>query len=553
MGALSRYESEEYVCAPVRRMARWRRAAVGGLALVGAVGLAACGGASGTSASSSSASNGSASAAAPGTTSTACVAIAGVESSGSKVNLDPINQPSSQSSMYVDATHDRLLTKDNNFNVSPQLATSYSSNKSATVWTFQLRHGVEFQNGRPFTAADVVYTFKRVLTNPNSEASAAFSAFLSPSGIKAVNPYEVQFTTKHPVADFPVEITTKDTWIVENGATNAQIASQGMGTGPFIPVNFQPNAPSYEFKRNPHYWQPGLPKASCLRFTVVQEAASANAAIETGQVDLLQSADLSTVNTLKGNSSIKLLPTPPATEIDLAMQVNKAPFTDNRVRQALKDVVDRQQMVSTALFGYGSVGDDNPVPPSSPDAWRTSVPGPNVAAAKQLLKEAGYGPGHPLNVTLYSGDYITGSLNVAELYKQQAAAAGINVNLVTVPSSTYWTTAWPQQAFRGSSWSARPASVSLSLEFQGAPPLNGDNETNWNNPAFNALLTKAASTLNSAQRTSYYKQAAEMLTENGGAIVPVFFDTVAAVRSSCSGYAPSVDFGQYDFSSLSCS
>lgn len=479
--------------------------------------------------------------------------IAGVESSGSKVNLDPINQPSSQSSMYVDVTHDRLLTKDNNFNVSPQLATSYSANKSATVWTFHLRHGVTFQDGKPFTSADVVYTFKRILTNKNSEASTSFGAFLTPGGIKAINPYEVQFTTKHPVADFPVEITTKDSWIVQNGATDAQIASQGMGTGPFMPVNFRPNATSYEFKRNPHYWQPGLPKAACLNFSVVQEAASANAAIETGQVDLLQSADLSTVNTLKGNSAIKLLPTPPATEIDLAMQVNKPPFTDNRVRQALKDVVDRKQMVSTALFGYGSVGDDNPVPPTSPDAWRSTVPGPNVAAAKQLLKEAGYGSGHPLKVTLYSGDYITGGLNVAELYKQQAAAAGIDVNLVTVPSSTYWTTAWPKQSFRGSSWSARPASVSLSLEFEGAPPLNGDNETNWDNAQFNALLTKAAGTLNSTQRANYYKQAGKMLTLNGGAIVPVFFDTVAAIRSNCSGYQPSVDFGQYDFSSLSCS
>jgi peptide/nickel transport system substrate-binding protein len=483
-----------------------------------------------------------------------CVAIAGVESSGSKINLDPINQPSSQSSMYVDATHDRLLNKNNNFEVSPQLATRYTSNKTGTVWTFYLRHGVRFQNGKPFTAADVVYTFGRIL-NPksDSEALSAFSAFLSPSAIKAINPYEVQFTTKHPVGQFPVLITTKDTWIVENGATNAQIASQGMGTGPFIAVNFQPSASTFEFKRNPNYWQPGLPKAPCLRFTVVQEAASANAAIETGQVDLLQSADLSTVNTLKSNSAIKLLATPPATSITLSMKVNKAPYNNNLVRQALKDVVNRQQMLQVALYGYGAVGDDDPVPPTSVQAWRKAVPAQNIPAAKALLAKAGYTASHPLSVTLYSGDYITGGLSVAELYKQQAAQAGINVNLITVPGATYFTTAWPQQSFRGSAWSLRPAEVSLPLEFEGAGPLSGDNETNWNNPQFNALVAKGAAAPNVALSNGYYKQAEKMLSLQGGAIIPVFFDTVAAVRSTCSGYTPSDDFGQYDFTRLTCS
>jgi len=485
---------------------------------------------------------------------TACVNIAGIESSGSKINLDPENQPSSQSSMYVDVTHDRLLDKNNSFQVSPQLATSYSSNKTATVWTFKLRHGVKFQDGKPFTAADVVYTYKRLLDpKGNSEALSSFSSFLSPGGIKAVNPYEVRFTTKAPVAQFPVLITTKDTWIVENGATNAQIASQGMGTGPFEPVNFAPGATTYQFKRNPNYWQSGLPKAPCLDFSIVQEAASANAAIETGQVDLVQSTDLSTLNTLKTNSSIKLLATPPSTSVTLAMQINKAPFNDNRVRQALKDVVNRKQMVAVALFGYGAVGDDNPVPPTSPQAWRKVVPGQNIAAAKRLLKAAGYGPNHPLSVTLYSGSYITGSLSVAELYKQMAAQAGINVNLITTPAATYFATTWPKQVFRGSAWSLRPAEVSLPLEFEGAPPLNGDNETNWHNSQYNALVAKGAATLSTAKSNSYYKQAEKMLTLNGGAIIPVFFDTVAAIRSNCSGYAPSVDFGQYDFSSLSCS
>jgi ABC-type oligopeptide transport system substrate-binding subunit len=95
--------------------------------------------------------------------------------------------------------------------------------------------------------------------------------------------------------------------------------------------------------------------------------------------------------------------------------------------------------------------------------------------------------------------------------------------------------------------------VSLPLEFEGAAPLSGDNETNWNNPQFNALVAKGAAAPKVAVANGYYKQAEKMLSLQGGAIIPVFFDTVAAVRSTCAGYSPSDDFGQYDFTRLTCS
>lgn len=529
-----------------------RYAVSAAVAVLTSVALAACGG--GGKSSTTAANGGSSGGGGNGGGGSArCVRIAGVESSGNKANLDPDNQPSSQNSMYVDATHDRLLTKDNNFRVAPSLATSYSSNKAATVWTFHLRHGVTFQDGKPFTSADVVYTFKRLLDpHSNSEALSAFSQFLAPQGIQARGKDVVVFTTKHPVADFPVLITTKNTWIVQNGASDSEIAAHGAGTGPFVAEGFKPVQNTYHFKANPHYWRTGYPKAPCLDFSVVQESASANAAVQTGQVDLLQSVDLSAVNSLKGSGDIKLLQTPPSTSITLAMEIDKAPFNDNRVRTALKDVVDRKQMVQTALYGYGSAGDDNPTPPTSPDAWRSQARAQNIAEAKRLLAAAGYGPSHPLKVNLYSADYITGSLKLAELYKQMAAEAGIDINLVTTPASTYWSDTWPKQDFRGSSWSLRPPSVSLPLEYTGAPPLDGNNETHWHNGAFENLLKRGAATVDAGQRQSIYKQAEKMLTLQGGEIIPVFFDTVAAVRSNCAGYAPSVDFGQYDFSATTC-
>lgn len=530
-----------------------RVGARGGSALLTAlalsVTLAACGGSTGSPGPSggTSADSGSTSG------STKCVTIAGAESSGSKLNLDPANQPSSQSALYVDATHDRLLTKDNNFRVGPSLATSYRSNASGTEWVFQLRHDVKFQDGKPFTSADVVYTYRRLLDpKSNSESLSSFSQFLTPKGIQPVGKYAVKFIAKEPTAELPMLITTKNTWIVQDGASTADIKSGGAGTGPFIPVGFRPVQRAHQFKRNPSYWRTGYPKAACLTFLVVQESASANAAIETGQVDVLQSADPSTADTLKSNPNINLLVSPPGTAITLAMQIDKPPYNDVRVRRALKAVVNRQQMVDTALFGYGAAGDDNPTPPTSPDAWRPQAPQQDIAGAKRLLQQAGYGPGHPLKVTLYSGAYIPGALQVAQLYKQMAAQAGIQINLITTPASTYFSTTWPQQVFRGSAWGARPPGVSLPLEYTGRPPLDGNNDSNWKNAAFDALLKKAPRTLDAAARQAIYQQAEKMLTLDGGVITPVFSKTIAAVRKNCTGYALNVDVTQYDFASLTC-
>ena len=84
-----------------------------------------------------------------------CVKYAGVESSGNKNSMDPAQQPSSQNSLNVNASYDRMTTEDDNFKVLPSLATSWKANAKGTVWTFQLRKGVKFWDGHPFTSADV--------------------------------------------------------------------------------------------------------------------------------------------------------------------------------------------------------------------------------------------------------------------------------------------------------------------------------------------------------------------------------------------------------------
>src|SRR5438132_9201155 len=228
-----------------------------------------------------------------------CVKFAGIASSGNKNSLDPAQQPTDQNSIQVSAAYNRLTTEDDNWKVMPSLATSWKSNSSGTVWTFQLRKGVKFWTGKPFTSADVVYTFRRLLDPKTGSEGASQMSFLTPSGIQPAGKYAVKFITAKPVAELPLLITNKNTFIVQNGSSTNTLRTKGAGTGPFIPVNFQPIKQIETYKRHPNYWQAGLPKATCLDVYQIVEPTSMLAAMQTGQVDFSQQIDFSILPALK--------------------------------------------------------------------------------------------------------------------------------------------------------------------------------------------------------------------------------------------------------------
>jgi peptide/nickel transport system substrate-binding protein len=483
------------------------------------------------------------------TATTRCIRVANPDTSGQRLSLDPINQPTSESSLMVYSVYNGLVDADSNFQVQPELAESWESNADATEWTFHLRHGVMFHDGHELTSADVVYTFKRLIDPTAGSEAAPILSFLSPEGIIAVDTYTVKFVTAAPVVNLPLLITGKNELIIPDGATPETLGLNGVGTGPWIPVDFQPDQVPHRFVRNPNYWEPGLPKADCLEFYYIPEPTARSAAILAGEVDVVWAVDFSTLPSLQNNPNVVLNESGASTSIVLAIEIDQPPFDDNRVRQALKMVIDRPAMVQTALLGFGEVGDDNTVPPSWPDAWRHEVPARDVEGAKQLLAEAGYGPSNPLKIDLYSADYYVGALGVAQLFEQQAKDAGIEVNLITSPAGNYWDNVWMKQPFFGSAWTIRPAAMSLPLVFRSN---SVENETHWFNPEFDALLDQANTTADAAARTKLLQQAAQMLTEEGGEITPVFTHLVSAVSSKCTGFTSHVQVTHFKALTLEC-
>jgi len=481
-----------------------------------------------------------------------CIRVAGVESSGQKQSMDPADVFSGDDSLHLNAVYNRLTDADDNFEVKPELAESWSSSVDAKEWTFKLRKGVKFHDGHELTAKDVVYTFKRLIDPARASGGAAVLSFLDPAqadSISAKDDYTVVFKPKGPIAELPILITNKYTYIVADGAKTEDLRVKGNGTGPFVQAEFTPGAPVRRLKKNSNYWEAGLPKADCLEIRVIQEATTRNAALQSGQIDVSTGIDFATLAALQADPNIKVLKSGPGTSMLMAMWVDTPPFNDNKVRQAMKKVVDREQMLQTVLLGNGVAGNDNPVPPTRTCVFEKEARKPDIASAKKLLADAGYTDAKPLTVDLYVAEAIPGIVNMAQLYKEQAAAAGIQVNITQTPSDTYWSETWLKHSFVISGWGARPVAEALAIAHRSNA---SEPESHFFRKDFDELLDKANQTVDATARCELYKQAQKMLTEEGGSIIPLFVFNMAAVRRECEGYQPRVQILRPDWRFMAC-
>jgi peptide/nickel transport system substrate-binding protein len=477
-----------------------------------------------------------------------CIKVIGTEPAGVKVTMDPAFVNLADDSYQQNAVYNRLVNLDKNFQVIPELGKSWSASEDGKTWTFQLEQGVTFHDGRPFTAKDVVYTFKRLLDPDVGSPAASVLGFLNADGIVAVDDHAVSFTTDEPMAELPLLIANKYGMIVPEGATSEQLKSNAMGTGPFMQDVYAPAENRRVFQANPTYWREGLPKAACLELDVVTEEVSRIAAIKSGAVDLVLSAGAASLGTLQGDPSLKLVQSAPGTYLTMSMWTDTPPFDDVRVRQALKSVVDRQLLVDTITLGNGVAGNDNPVPPTSPAAYASETKPRDVEKARALLAEAGHPDG--LTIELNTGEGYPGMVALAQAYQQMAADAGITVEIVNSPGDTYWDVIWMQRPFFVSNWSGRPPLEGLAYTFTSDAQYN---EARWKNPEFDALIAGARTEPEPEKRMQMLKEAQEILSEEGGVIVPYFVKDVAILRAACEGYEPHPQVPIINYENLACS
>jgi peptide/nickel transport system substrate-binding protein len=321
----------------------------------------------------------------------------------------------------------------------PGLALSAESNKDATVWTFHLRPGVTWHDGKPFTADDVVWNFQSLWSNANANFSSGFlTGLVDFKGVRRRDNLTVEVPLLYGAAQFPTLFAYFDFPVVQNGATAKTVAKDPVGTGPFKYVSFTPGSQSV-FVANKDYWEEGKPYVDKL---IVDSSFTDNNALYnallSGQVDLMPSIPLVTARDQVTAKQVQILSSPFAAQSYMfLMRVDKGEFADNRIRQAFKLLVDREAMIDAAWAGFGAPAYDLLAPGTEyylSDLTRTQ----DVEQAKSLFKAAGVAG---KTFVLPTCDFLPGMVESSTVLAQQAAAAGIKVSVDTTSAATYFTPA----------------------------------------------------------------------------------------------------------------
>jgi peptide/nickel transport system substrate-binding protein len=506
------------------------RASVVGLSatLIGQV-LMACG------SSSSSSSSSSPSAAASGTPTAGGTLKLTMPSP--TVAVDPTTMYDTGSIAIAQQVAEYLIWVNNDLSLRPVLAEKWSPNTNATVWTFNLRPGVKFQDGKPFGADDVVATMG-ILLNPKtvSAALSSFQGILSQGGVRKVDDSTVEFHLDGPFADFPymVASTNYDCLILPSTFKPGTWQSDPVGTGPFKMTKFTPKQGA-TFVKNPTYWQMGRPYLDGVDVQFIDDTQAEALALQSGSVDVMLSTPYQGSQALFSASGIKVLTTPSTMSRFLHMRVDMAPFTDKAVRQALAYTIDRPALVTNLFDGKAQVGNDNVFCPLYPLA-PTTVPqrAQDIAKAKQLLASAGHPNGLTMNLTVEEFEEVP---QYATLLQSMAKQAGIDLKLNQVTVTYYYGSGknqpWLQVPMGITDWTFRGVPEQYFLP---AFTSNGVwNSAHFKNPAFDAAAKGYDETLDEAKRRQYATTAASILTDETPAIIAYWISVNRAMKTGVMG------------------
>ncbi len=448
----------------------------------------------------------------------ACTGIAGAQPAGvfrqphdvgygQSSSMDPVSK--GKVFQITEKVMSRLIRTGIDGKPAPDLATGWTSDATATVWTLKLRPGVSFHDGKAFTAADVVYTLTRI-SDPKLD-SPARSAVKVIKSVEAVDPMTVKITLTDSFADFPLVLTDYRLVMLPEGSGDS-IAKTGIGTGPFKVEKFDAQGTTI-LVANPGYYE-GAPGVARVEIIGIPDAQARFQALLGGQIDMLPGLDRQEIALLARSGKHQLQQIPSGNWRGIVLRTDVKPYDDVRVRKALRMVVDREAMRDLVVGRDGGItGCDTPVGPADQYRWDGTCK-QDIAGAKALLAAAGFPNGIDVELQVANIEPIWPT--IAQVYQQQAAAAGVRVKIAQVPNDGYWNTIWMKKDAVLTRWADRPADAALNEIYRMSSPWD---ESKFSDPKFDAMLDAARKELDFTRRKALYQEAQAHLWDNAGTLV----------------------------------
>ncbi|QGM81130.1 ABC transporter substrate-binding protein [Otariodibacter oris] len=460
-------------------------------------------------------------------------------------------------------------------NVIPALAESWEVSDDGKSYTFHLRKGVKFHSNKEFTptrdfnADDVVFSFNRQLdpNNPYNKVSGGnyeyFIGMDMPNildKIEKIDDYTVKISLKVPNApflanlamDFASVFSAEYADAMLKAGTPEKVDSMPIGTGPFQFVSYQKDS-SVRFKAFDDYWQ-GRAKIDRLVFSITPDASVRYAKLTKGECHAMPYPNPADIEKLQNDPNINVMTKPGLNIGYLSFNVQKAPFDNTKVRQALSYAVNKQAIVDAVYQGSGQVA-KNPIPPtmwSYNDDIQDYDYDPEKA--KALLKEAGFENGFDTEIWAMpvSRPYNPNARRMAELIQQDWANVGVNSKIVSYEWGEYLKRMRAgEHAVGMMGWTGDNGDPDnfLNTLLSCAAMEQGSNYAKFCYQPFNELVSEAAQKVDKEKRTELYKQAQVVFHEQAPWINIAHSTTYFPVRKEVKGYVVS-PFSLHDFYSV---
>ncbi len=453
--------------------------------------------------------------------------------------LDPIAVGDEGGLAVLGQSGEYLTWSDEKLELQPRLAESWEPNEDGSIWTFKVRQGVTFHDGRPLTAEDVAATMNR-LSDPDvgSNALSAFGGVLSKGAAEAVDDTTVQFTLDAPNGNFPYLVSSDNyNAIILPADFDGGWDKTFIGTGPWKLEKYTPEQ-GVTYVKNPDYWDPNRqPNADRSEVRFYAEEQARVLAMQGDEIDILSNFSVAGGQALLTDPNVTVIEVRASQHRQIHMRNDKEPFTDKRVRQAMGLLLNRQELVDGLFDGKADLGNDNPFAPVFPSTdTDVAQREQDIEQAKQLIADSGVTIPSGLELRTWDGFEIP---QLAQLIQDAAAQAGITIKLnITDPTTyygdfTYGNSPWLDSTFGITDYGHR----GVPNVFLGAPLQSKGtwNSAHFRNTQYDDLVAQYVAALDVDSQRGIARQIEELLLDETPLVIPYFYFHLGAMKKSVAG------------------
>ena len=428
------------------------------------------------------------------------------------------------------ATYNGLIQFGDNLTLHPELAEEWSPNSNATEFTFKIRKGVEFHDGSPLTADDVVWSMNRHLGEDSTSVIKAF--FGTVKEWTKVDSHTVKAVLNSPDSDLPAKLGEKQAKIVKKDTEDFR---KGNGTGPFLLESFEPGVRSTH-TRNPNYWRDGA-NFEALELTGITDPQARVNALIAGDMDLINDIDAKGIRLIEQTEGVRVISAPSGLYGGICCLKNTEPGSSDDFVKGMQLIQDRERIVRSILKGHGTVGNDHPISVAYGADHCHELPQREYDPdkAKFHLDKSGY-----TSAELFVAPVIGGIEETCLLMQANLKKIGFDLRIKKVPTDGYWGAVWMKEPLNVVSWNMRPtANAMLAIQFA---PGAAWNDTFWNNDRFGELLKLQLAETDPAKRHEMLCEMQTLVHNGSGMVIPYHVNLLDGVNDKIQG-VPKIPLG----------